>query len=406
MKTDNNHGNRKEVIFALNKVNIIMPLKMLKFNILLLPLIFISGLTHGQDVDSLVLLFTGDIMGHDTQINSAWDPDSGKYNYDDVFRYVKPIFEVADVTIANFEVTLAGPPYKGYPQFSSPVQLAVACQNAGIDYFVLANNHVADRGGNGILSTINKLDSLGILHTGSYRNQSERDSLSPLIIKQKGFNLALLNYTYGTNGLKVPEPLIVDSLDAGLIAADISKAKIMNADAVILFLHWGTEYDTIPSRTQTELAAFLLDQGADLVIGSHPHVIQKMAWTKNNDGKDGIIVYSLGNFVSNQRKPRTDGGCMASIKLVKKEGKITISETGYYLTWVYTPVEDSKTRFYILPGSQFENNKQFFTDENDFLLMSRFLNDSRSLLNTQNNGIREFIYNESGWSIQNMAKNE
>ncbi len=137
------------------------------------------------DQDKISLLFIGDIMGHDEQIWSAENRETHEYNYDDVFQYIKPLISAADISIANFEVTLGGPPYMGYPQFSSPATLAVACKNAGIDCLVTANNHAADRGKNGIINTINRLDSLGIPHTGTFLSQASRDSLTPLMIKEK-----------------------------------------------------------------------------------------------------------------------------------------------------------------------------------------------------------------------------
>ncbi|HLN55626.1 MAG TPA: CapA family protein [Bacteroidales bacterium] len=377
--------------------------------LLIVAMIFIIPVARAQENDSLkkiTLLFVGDIMGHDTQIASALDTETGKYNYESVFRYIKPVLSDADVTIANLEVTLAGPPYKGYPQFSSPAAIAAACADAGIDYFVLANNHAVDRGGKGILSTINKLDSLGIPHTGSYRNMEERDSLSPLMIRRNGFSLALLNYTYATNGLIVPEPLIIDSLDRDLVDRDIEKAKSKNADAIVLFVHWGTEYDTVPSASQAEMAGHFLEKGADLVIGSHPHVIQKMAWVKQPGKKDGIAVFSLGNFISNQRKPKTDGGSLVKIELTKKADSLIITNAGYYLTWVYTPVENTRLRFYVLPCSEFEKRPEFINDEAQRNMMFRFIRESRELLNSQNTGIREYIFNGGAWILDNPAKIE
>jgi poly-gamma-glutamate capsule biosynthesis protein CapA/YwtB (metallophosphatase superfamily) len=353
---------------------------------------------HGQDstaiADRISLMFIGDIMGHDTQIASAWDSRTNTYNYDDVFRYISPVISEPDVTVANLEVTLAGPPYKGYPQFSSPAELAAACKNAGIDYFVLANNHSADRGRQGIISTINKLDSMGIPHTGTYLSKVSRDTLSPLMIRKNGFSLALLNYTYGTNGIRVPKPLIVDSLDRNLVISDIRKARGMNPDAVILFLHWGTEYDTVPGSGQEEMARAFLDEGADLVIGSHPHVVQKMIWKKDTTGRDDFVVYSLGNFISNQRNPKTDGGAMVRIILERINGKTRIADAGYFLTWVHTPVENSRKKFYILPCSEFENKRDYFSVEEDFAKMTRFINESRKLLGSQNEGINEIVFEE------------
>jgi len=355
--------------------------------------------TSGEKIS---LLFIGDIMGHDEQIWSAENRETHLYNYDDVFKYIKPVIADADIAIANFEVTLAGPPYIGYPQFSSPADLAVACKNAGIDYLVTANNHAADRGKKGIISTITKLDSIGIPHTGTFLNSSCRDSLTPLMIHKNGTSIALLNYTFSTNGIIVPEPVIVNMLDKELITKDVKKAKDKKPDMIILFLHWGTEYDTIPSKSQTDLAEYFQSIGVDMVIGSHPHVLQRMARVRNTGtGNDDVVVYSLGNFVSNQRKPKTDGGSMVRIELTKKGDKYTISNAGYYLTWVYTPIEKYRKKFFILPCAEFEYKPDFFDKKDAFLLMKKFISDSRELLNKQNINIKEYIFNGNSWALNN-----
>jgi poly-gamma-glutamate capsule biosynthesis protein CapA/YwtB (metallophosphatase superfamily) len=352
----------------------------------------------GKSGAKLSMVFIGDIMGHDEQIWSAENRETHQFDYNDVFRYVKPVISGADLAIANFEVTLGGPPYKGYPQFSSPPALAAACRNAGIDCMVTANNHAADRGKKGITGTINRLDSLGILHTGTFLDKACRDSLSPLMIRKNGFSIALLNYTYGTNGFNVPEPVVVNILDKERVAEDIRKARNKNPDIIILFVHWGTEYDTVPSKTQTDLAGYFLSQGADLVIGSHPHVLQKMVREKNpTNRKDAIVVYSLGNFVSNQRKPKTDGGAMVRVEFLKDGNDVKITDAGYYLTWVYTPIENYRKKFFVLPCSQFEDDPGFFSKESEYSQMKKFIIDARSLLYGQNLNIRERIFNGTGW---------
>ncbi len=366
--------------------------------------VFLSVQSQSQPAtkDKISLLFIGDIMGHDEQIWSAENRETHEFNYDDVFRYIKPVLTEADIAIANFEVTLAGPPYMGYPQFSSPADLAVACKNAGIDYFVTANNHAADRGNKGIISTINKLDSIGIPHTGTFLNSTSHDTLTPLMIHRNGASIALLNYTFSTNGIKVPEPVIVNMLDKELITNDVNNAKNKKADIIILFLHWGTEYDTIPAKAQTDLAEYFQSLGVDMVIGSHPHVLQKMVWYKNaGNVKDGVVVYSLGNFVSNQRKPKTDGGSMVRIELTKIGDKYVISDAGYYLIWVYTPIEKYRKKFFILPCSEFENKPDFFDKPEAFYLMKKFIGDSRKLLNGQNVNVKEYIFNGSAWLLSN-----
>ena len=341
-------------------------------------------------------------MGHDEQIWSAENRETHTYNYDDVFQYIKPVISEADISIANFEVTLGGPPYTGYPQFSSPPALASACKNAGIDYFVTANNHTADRGKKGIAGTIYRLDSIGIPHTGTFLDKADRDSLYPLIIKKEGISIALLNYTYATNGIVVPEPLIVNMLDKDLITGDIKKAKKSNPDLIVLFLHWGTEYDTVPSKSQTDLADYFFSQGVDLIIGSHPHVLQKMVWVKSTGGmKDRIVVYSLGNFVSNQRKPKTDGGSMVRIEITGNSNKFSVTDAGYYLTWVYAPIEKYRKKFFVLPCSEFENKPDFFKNTADYIKMKNFITDSRALLNKQNINIKEYIFNGNHWMLNN-----
>ena len=142
----------------------------------------------------LSLIFIGDIMGHGPQITSAYSTETKTYDYNSCFQYIKPVMEDADYTIANLEVTLAGEPFKGYPQFSSPDELAVACKNAGINIMVTSNNHTCDRGGKGIVRTVEVLDSLGFMRTGSFKDSTDRKHHTPLIIEKNCFRIALLNY--------------------------------------------------------------------------------------------------------------------------------------------------------------------------------------------------------------------
>ena len=372
-----------------------------KINSLILIMInsfWLSAQNTNKSNERITLLFLGDIMGHDEQIWSAEDRETRTYNYEGVFQYVRDEISEADICIANFEVTLAGPPYTGYPAFSSPVPLASACKNAGIDVFATANNHAADKGKKGIIGTIYRLDSLGIAHTGTFSDPAERDSLYPMIIEKNGLSLALLNYTYATNGITVPPPAIVNILEKNIVTADIQKAKSKNPDAIILFLHWGKEYDTVPSKIQTDLADYFFNKGVDLIIGSHPHVLQRMEWTKSEtDQKDRIAIYSLGNHVSNQRRTGTDGGIMARIELAKEADSLYISDAGYYLTWVYAPIVNYRKKFFILPCSKFENKPEFFTKPVDYQKMKLFIINSRNLLYNQNIKINELIFSGNNW---------
>jgi hypothetical protein len=361
-----------------------------------------KSISQGLLPDTVTMIFIGDIMGHDDQLLAAEDTITNAYNFDDVFTCVKPIVSEAGFAIANLEVTLAGPPYRGYPQFSSPDELAAACRDAGIDCFVTANNHVADRGPQGILNTINKLDSLNISHTGSFINSHSRDSLYPLTLDYNGISVAVLNYTYGINGKEVPGPVSVNILDKELITEDVLKSESTSPDITILFLHWGNEYDTIPAPEQIELADYFFSIGVDVVIGSHPHVLQKMMWRRNpSSGRDEIAVYSLGNFVSNQRRPKTDGGAMVRIAFARSGDRYRVSEAGYYLTWVHMPIEAQRKKYIILPCSEFENRPDYFENPDDYDHLLRFIHDSRELLSKQNININEYIYNGEEWVLNN-----
>ena len=186
--------------------------------------------------DTLRLLFVGDLMQHQGQINAA--RTSTGYDYSTCFTYVKEEIGRADLAIANLEVTLGGKPYKGYPAFSAPDEFLTAIHDAGFNVLVTANNHSLDRGKSGLERTIQLIDSLKIPHAGTYINTEERDKKYPLLLEKNGFRIALLNYTYGTNGIPVTPPNIVNYIDTTVIAKDIEESKAMKPDAIIACMHW------------------------------------------------------------------------------------------------------------------------------------------------------------------------
>ena len=350
-----------------------------------------SGVLCAQDTTRISLLFAGDVMGHDSQIASAYDPLTKTYDYTSCFQFMQPYVASADVAIANLEVTLAGPPYKGYPQFSSPDALAQALKDIGFDVLVTANNHCIDRGRRGLERTIEMLDNFGIPHTGTFVDTVSRMNDSPLIIEKNGFRLALLNYTYGTNGIAIPKSSIVNLLDTALIRLDIAKAKEARPDAIIVFTHWGDEYQSLPSKGQKELTEFCFAQGVGLVIGAHPHVIQPMEWRKESNQ---FVAYSLGNFVSGQRKRYTDGGAMAYVELEKisftpDSSDTMIDSAGYYLQWVYRTV-DTKKGYYMLPVTKVETDSvSFIKDSASRESFRVFAEDSRVLNQKHTRGVSE-----------------
>lgn len=329
----------------------------------------------GQE-NELTLVFAGDIMGHDSQIESARTGD--QYSYDTCFSLISPYLEKADIAIANLEVTLAGPPYKGYPQFSSPDPLATAARDAGFDLFITANNHSLDRGKKGLERTVDVLDTSRIIHTGTFKNNEERALAYPLIIEKNGIRLGILNYTYGTNGLKVEAPNIVNYIEKEEILTDLEKVRSAEPDYIIVTIHWGLEYQRIQNEQQEELAHFILENGADAIIGSHPHVVQPVKMYSYDD-KEKLVVYSLGNFISNQRERYRNGGILFELKLEKTGSGTDIAAYSYLPVWVFKPTrEDGGVHFVLVPSNLEKSEyEKLGMDDNDYEKMKTFNDDTQ-----------------------------
>ncbi len=226
-------------------------------------------------VDTLrtaTIVFGGDVMQHSQQVRAARQAD-GSYSYNAVFAGVKRLFESADVAVVNLETTLSDKgPYTGYPLFRSPDALALGLAEAGVDVALLANNHICDRGATGIRKTIAALDSARVRYTGAWADSVRSDY--PIRLDVGGFDIRLLNYTYGTNGMPVPKGMRVNMLDTAVIAQDLESIVRTDSTIIIAALHWGNEYQRKPSREQRELAGWLNLHGVDIIVGGHPHVVQ------------------------------------------------------------------------------------------------------------------------------------
>lgn len=355
-------------------------------NLFLLCFLWSSSI-NSQEIS---FLFMGDIMGHGPQIKSAWQENKKQYEYSEVFYPLEDIISSVDFAIGNLEVTLAGKPFKGYPQFSSPDELAVACKNSGMDVLVTANNHSCDRKNKGVIRTLDVLDSLKILHTGTFKDVKNREKNNLLVLSKEGIKVGLLNYTYGTNGLPFSDPVYVNLVDSVLIKKDVINAKNKDLDKLIVFVHWGYEYKDFPNSYQKKYNRFFQDLGVDVVIGSHPHVIQPMVYSKENN-HEFLTVFSLGNFVSNQRAERKDGGAMFRLSFQKTNNNILISRKEYIPVWVHKYMEKEKYHFQILPCARPIYNEKYFSNKEDFQKMKTFLDNTRAHLNTNNLAIKEGV---------------
>ena len=366
--------------------------------VLLLSIVF-SFYTQGQekqvpsDTTIIKLVFAGDVMGHMPQIEAAYDSETNSYNFDTTFYFLKPFLASADLAIANLETTLAGPPYSGYPHFCSPDAYVPSLKNAGFSMLVMANNHAADKGGMGINRTLNVIDTSGLIHTGTFRSKQERDSLYPLIVVRKSIKLAFLNYSYGTNGETAPSPYIVNVIDTGLIRADIERAKSLHADFIITVLHWGNEYERFPNLEQKRLARWIFKNGCDMIIGSHPHVIQPVEIITPDStevSEPKLVLYSLGNFVSNQRDRYKNGGLLFGVKLIKTNST-KLFQYAYLPVWV-TKTSGSKPGYYMITPQAWSAYRDDFDYSSAIeKSLNEFFDDTR----THMNGVTEM--SGPGW---------
>lgn len=287
------------------------------------------------------MAFTGDIMCHNTIYNDAFDSATETYDFSYIFENVKYYLQTADITVGNLETTFAGAVkgYSSYPKFNTPEGLAYTLKKLGFDVLSTANNHCYDSGYAGIESTIKHLDNADISHTGTYTSKEAQDTI--LIKNVRGIQVAFLSFTYGTNGITIPsdKSFSVNLSNKETILNQLQLAKNQKPDLICVCMHWGVEYQTKPNSEQQNLANFLFQNGADLIIGNHPHVLQPMEKREITlaDGtkKDGFIVYSLGNFLADQNKTYTRDSAILNVKITKnKDGKISINSATHTPTYI------------------------------------------------------------------------
>lgn len=269
------------------------------------------------------LVATGDVMCHTTNFNAAYNRQTKEYDFTPVFANVAKYITKADIAIGNLETTFAGEDrgYTGYPTFNSPSALGDALKNIGIDILSTANNHSLDKGYSGIVSTLDKLDEIGISHVGTARSEEEQNTV--LVKDVNGIKIAFLSFTYGTNGIPIPagKEYSVNLIEEKLILNQINAAKEQNVDIICASMHWGVEYSQKQSEDQEQLANYLFNHGVDIIIGNHAHVVEPMEKKKIvlEDGKEKevFVVYALGNFVSGQTIEHTKSTAILDMQIRK-----------------------------------------------------------------------------------------
>jgi len=297
----------------------------------------------------------GDLLINEGILDSAYDASDGSFDFSPIFTATAPYLRAADYSVANLETRLAGPAfgYSGYPRFNTPDSLAPAVRRAGIKLLATANNHSLDMGWPGIVHTLQTLSDAGLAHIGTYRSAAA--AARPFIVDVQGVKLAWLNYTAVTNGLPLPpgKRFALNVWNPRAAAEAIRRARRDGADLVLVVMHWGTEYQRTPNAVQRRIARQLAADGADVVIGSHPHVVQEIgtvtATEANGLRHRCIVAYSLGNFIADQQERYTDCGIILYLDIVKDKAGTRVAQVRYLPVWVEKRPAGETYRFKVLP---------------------------------------------------------
>lgn len=338
---------------------------------------------------NIKLLAAGDLIFHLPQIWAARTQDG--YDFSPPFEYVKSYIEEADLAIANFETVTAGNDmeFTGFPRFNSPVETLAGIRSAGFDLLSTINNHSLDKNKKGIINTIDTIHANGMQKIGTYKDENRE----PLIIDVKGIKIGFTAYTSSLNGLdsllKPEEGYMLNKLDEDLIKSDIEFLKDTDVDLIVSILHWGHEYHRTPSLYQEELGLKLLDWGSDIILGSHPHVVQPVEEVEIQ-GERKLIVYSMGNFLSNQRyetmgNSYTEDGLMVELIIEKDRDRTYLKEVTYIPTWVHRYKEGNAMKYYILPVEDVLNGNIDYKVDNIRDRLEKSYRDTFEALNAKSN---------------------
>lgn len=347
--------------------------------------------TIKEEPITFTLTSLGDTLCHNTQYWDAYNSTTKEYDFSYVYEDISNYTSSSDLTIGSLETSFAGEDrgYSNYPTFNSPDSLATALKNIGVDIISTAGNHALDYGYSGLCRTIDVLEENGLSHLGTYKTAEEQEKI--LIKNVKGVNIAFINYTYGTNGIPVPsdKPYCINLIDKDLIKKQIQVAKNKNVDMIVACMHWGIEYQTFASSEQEELADFLFQNGVDVILGNHPHVLEPME--KRNitleDGteKEVFVVYALGNLTADQRDEITRDSAILNLTITKQpDRKITIDKADYIPIYMYKNPSASSKKFKILDIektiSTYENGSNSLISANLYNNLKVQLNKIKNIL--------------------------
>ncbi len=333
--------------------------------------------------NSVTLVMVGDMLMH-MPVNRSGIKADGDIDFSHLFTYTQRTISEADIAIVNQEVILGGADLgiSGYPMFNTYYEVGDALADAGFDVVLHATNHAVDRGKEGLVNCMSywEEEHPEIAYLGIQDTQEERDTV--YVTEQNGIKIAILNYTYGLNGLPLPEgmPYAVNLMDKEQMAKDIAKAKELS-DFVVVCPHWGTEYVLKASSYQKDCAQFFLENGVDLVIGTHPHVIEPVEMLSDEEGNEMLVYYSLGNYVNSTSSEENNIGkrmlgAIAEVTVKRTEsGDVVIDN--YTAHPIVTYVSANKKNISVFPLTMFNDNlaKRSFTVKLDTNFSKTYLED-------------------------------
>lgn len=310
--------------------------------------------------DTISVVIIGDVMMHTKQL---------PHDYSVFLKDISAEMKGADIAVANMEFPLGGKPYMGYPVFSTPDEFPwILCEQCGIDLMLMGNNHVLDKGETGLERTFDIYDkirdSLGVSFTGCARNARELEESYPAVISRKGVKIAFINFTYGTNIGPSKEWPKACRMKKDEISAAFKRAKAKGADFIVAIPHWGVEYELKHSTSQKQWAEWLVDQGADAIVGSHPHVVQDTTHIK------GVpVIYSLGNAVSNMSIINSRLELAAILRFTRDQatGEMQMLEPELQFMWCTLPGR-------LTEGYATVSVKKWASRRSDWLIDSDYLN--------------------------------
>lgn len=357
---------------------------------------FYDGNRTINSIDSSVTIsisVVGDLMCHSPQFEYA-QVAKDSFDFSPVYRNVKKYLESSDFTFGNLETVSSGKSdggYTGYPFFNTPSSYITALKNIGFDLLVTANNHSLDRKERGILKTIDEIENRNLNYVGTYKSQSDRDSIR--IFDIKGIKIAFLAYSYGTNGNPIPDGknYLINLIDYDLIEKDIKSAKQNGAELVLVHFHFGEEYKREPVQFQKDVVNKTIELAADIIIGGHPHVLQPVNFFKTNNATldSGFVAYSMGNFFSNQQGRYKDAGMILTIDITKDlmNNKIEIKEVKYLPTWVFKGNTSNGKEYVIMPDATIFDST-ITLSKIESVKMDQAFDDTRFIINKYTNNYR------------------